>query len=82
MEIQELQTAVVAVVAVATYHQAAQVVLELSFSNTQILILQPLAVELLKQLQHLAAVSRYQQLQQQAYQIQLVGHNGTLRIFR
>jgi hypothetical protein len=58
-----------------------QVVQELLFLNTLTHLLQPLAVELLNQ-PHQVVDLRYQVLQQQVYLTQLVGHNGTLRIFR
>jgi hypothetical protein len=55
--------------------------LELLFLNILILKQRPLVVELLNQ-RHQAADSKYRVSQQQAYLTQLVGHNGTLRIFR
>jgi hypothetical protein len=72
---------ILAAVVVAVVELVVLAVLALLFLNIAILEQQLLAVELHKA-QPLAAVLRFQQLQRQAYQIQLVGHNGALRIFR
>jgi hypothetical protein len=75
-----LAVAVAAVVGKSTLEVMARE--EQLFLNTLTLLLQPLAVVLHRQPQVQAVDLRFQQLPPQAYQTQLVGHNGTLRIFR